>query len=157
MIHGADDLADSEGSSESGDKPSEAHEEGDLEYVSDRGQVTAQNTSDFEKGNIPQLPTLSEVEGHSTSHESHPVMRNSPGPSPTPPIPHVDASTNNHFTIDAPETRAGRKRKTRDLHSMLVVCMCGQAVSESEILQNRDVIKCRRIGCETSWVSQNVK
>ncbi|KAF8230992.1 hypothetical protein L208DRAFT_1279162 [Tricholoma matsutake] len=48
-------------------------------------------------------------------------------------------------------TRAGQKRKARDLYLILVVCTCGQAVSESEISQNMGIIKCKCTGCETGW------
>ena len=71
------------------------------------------------------------------------------------PVARVDA-TDSYFTVDAPETRAGRKRKARDLHSILAVCTSGHAVSEDEILQNSGIIMCRRAGCETGWVSQIV-
>ena len=78
----------------------------------------------------------------------------SPIPLPTSPIPHIDASAENQFTVNALETWAGWKCKTHDLHSMLAVCACGQAVLESEISYNRDIIMCHCAGCEMGWVSQ---
>jgi hypothetical protein len=161
MIQGIEDPDNGESSSESGNGSSEGHEKADLvEYPSDTdgGQVTVQDaphSSYSEMGSkILQLQTLVEVEDHSASPGSPPAMRKSPTPRLAPLMQHVDASTENPFTVEAPETRAGRKRKARDLHSILVVCTCGEAVSESEISQNRDIIRCRRAGCETGWVSQ---
>ena len=81
----------------------------------------------------------------------------SPSPSSALDLPTIptDTRTNTEslFTVDASMTRAGRKRKALDLYSLLVVCTCGQAVLESEISQNTGVIKCKRAGCETGWVS----
>ncbi|KAF8226707.1 hypothetical protein L208DRAFT_1366867 [Tricholoma matsutake] len=97
------------------------------------------------------MSTSARVGGCSTTPGSPSTTLSPPIPLPAPPIPRVDALTENQFTVDAPETRAGRKRKTRDLRSVLVVCTCGQAVLESKISQNGDVIMCRRAGCETGW------
>ena len=57
-------------------------------------------------------------------------------------------SATNQFMVDAPTMRVGRKRRGHDLHSILVVCTCGHAVSENEIEKNEDVIKCKWAGCE---------
>lgn len=54
------------------------------------------------------------------------------------------------FTVNAPETRVGRKRKAKDLSTMLEVCTCGNKVEELERLE---AIQCKRAGCETGWVS----
>ena len=89
--------------------------------------------------------------------ETTPTLLNPPLASPTPGLATalpLDASSDNPFTVDAPETRTGRKRKTRDLHAILAVCTCGDAVSESEITRDENVIECRRTGCETGWVSE---
>lgn len=64
-------------------------------------------------------------------------------------MPTIDPTMDGQFTVDTPMTRVGRKRKARDLYSMLVVCTCGQAVTESEISRNANVIKCKRAGCES--------
>lgn len=66
-------------------------------------------------------------------------------------------SATNQFTVDAPTMWVGWKRRGRDLHSILVVCTCGHAVSENEIEKNEDVIKCKWAGCETGWVSESCK
>jgi hypothetical protein len=66
-------------------------------------------------------------------------------------------SATNQFTVDAPTTWVGQKRRACDLHSILVVCTCGHVVSENEIEENEDVIKCKRAGCETGWVSESCK
>jgi hypothetical protein len=57
------------------------------------------------------------------------------------------------FTLDGPATRIGRKRKARDLHAILEVCVCGQAVTDGEASSGEGVIRCRSVGCETGWVS----
>ena len=66
-------------------------------------------------------------------------------------------SATNQFMVDAPTMRVGRKRRGHDLHSILVVCTCGHAVSENEIEKNKDVIKCKQAGCEMGWVSESCK
>jgi hypothetical protein len=153
-----------EGASEPSNRLTKQDLARDLEYLSGNAQVTSSKDVDVEDGDIP-----------ATTHGQMPVTEanNSPAPQPdhipaTPnqaaaqpaalPVPGVDAMdvSDNQFTVDAPETRAGRKRKTRDLHSILSVCTCGHAVSEDEILQNTDTIMCQRPGCETGWVSQIV-
>lgn len=53
--------------------------------------------------------------------------------------------------IDAPATRSGRIRRTRDF-AMLSVCTCGEAVSPDEISTGEKVIQCKKTGCETRWV-----
>jgi hypothetical protein len=71
-------------------------------------------------------------------------------------MPTADPTMDGQFTVDAPITRVGRKRKAQDLQSILVVCTCGQAVLESEISQDANIIKCKHAGCETGWVSQMI-
>ena len=58
------------------------------------------------------------------------------------------ASATNQFMVDAPTTWVGQKRRAHNLHSILMVCICGQAVSENEIEENDNVIKCKQAGCE---------
>jgi hypothetical protein len=36
---------------------------------------------------------------------------------------------------------------------MLLECACGAVVTQDEISAERDVIRCRRLGCEMKWVS----
>ena len=96
---------------------------------------------------------------------SQPVL---PGPlvePPAPPNPMADdlptadlaAITNggdNHpFNLDGPATCIGRKRKARDLHAILEVCMCGQVVTDGEVSNGEGIIRCKSVGCETGWVS----
>jgi hypothetical protein len=152
-----EDSANNEDGSKNGDEGSAEREEGELKYLSGERQVTLRNVSDNEDGNIPAIPpflTPVLAGDHPPSSLGAPAMPDPPTPLPVPPMTHVDGLMDNNFVLDAPETRVGRKRKTRDLHSMLVVCTCGQAVTEDEISQARDVIMCRRAGCETGWVSQ---
>jgi hypothetical protein len=58
----------------------------------------------------------------------------------------------NLFTQEAPTTRAGHIRCTHDF-AMLSECTCRAVVTQDEISAERDVICCRRLGCETKWVS----
>ncbi|KAF8054223.1 hypothetical protein FPV67DRAFT_1763516 [Lyophyllum atratum] len=55
------------------------------------------------------------------------------------------------FLLDGPETRVGRKRKTRDVNAMLSVCICGKTVSKEEQKARDLAIECKRVGCETGW------
>lgn len=59
----------------------------------------------------------------------------------------------NPFTVDAPKTRSGRIRRTRDLGNTSE-CTCGNVVSPEEISAAVGVIECKRAnrGCETKWV-----
>ena len=66
-------------------------------------------------------------------------------------------SATNQSMVDAPMMWVGQKRRAHDLHSILMVCTCGQPVSENEIEENEDVIKCKQAGCETGWVSESCK
>jgi hypothetical protein len=112
-------------------------------------------------GNSPILPQfLTSVQDNqadgSPTPASPPAILDHPILQTLPTTPTVDPTMDGQFTVDAPMTRVGRKWKARDLQSILVVCTCGQAVSESEISQNANVIKCKRAGCETGWVSQMI-
>jgi len=140
------DPENSEGGDESGEEENDKHSEQDLEYLSGDAQVTSGNNG-VRDGDVPAT-----MEGQMTATKDHhsPVPNHvptTPNPITSPPVDAID----NQFTVDTPETRAGRKWKTRDLHSILAVCTCGQAVSEDEILQNRDIIMCQRAGCEMGW------
>jgi len=153
-----ENVADDESSSKSGDEEICVQEEEDLEYLSNEGQVSTCNRSNFENGDIPQCSMSIQLEDPSSTLGSPTTMLSPLMPSPIPLpasfIPCIDASAENQFTVNAPETQAGKKHKTHDLHSMLAVCTCGQAVSESEILHNWDIIMCCHGGCEMGWVSQ---
>jgi len=73
-------------------------------------------------------------------------------------LPTIEISDDHRFSLDGPVTRIGRKRKARDLHSILQVCTCGQTVHEGEKQGEKsrdDVIQCKAVGCETVWVSVN--
>ena len=65
-----------------------------------------------------------------------------------------ETSSDNHpFNLDGPATCIGRKRKARDLHAILEVCMCGQVVTDGEVSNGKGIIRCKSVGCETGWVS----
>jgi hypothetical protein len=68
-------------------------------------------------------------------------------------LPTVEIDDDHQFSLDGPATRIGQKRKARDLHSILQVCMCGQTVQEDEKSRGEGVIQCHVTGCETVWVS----
>ena len=92
----------------------------------------------LEGSNIPAIPLNSSSTMAPTEHQlplsgNNPAMVGPPSPLPMPSAT-FNASMDNQFILDAPETQVGRKWKTCDLHFMLVVCMCGQAVSENKIL-----------------------
>lgn len=57
------------------------------------------------------------------------------------------------FSLDGPAMCIGRKRKARDLPSILQVCTCGNTVQGGEKSSHEGVIQCKTVGCETGWVS----
>jgi hypothetical protein len=61
----------------------------------------------------------------------------------------------NTFMVDAPKTRSGRVCCARDF-AMLSVCTCGESVSDEEVAAYRDIIQCKKAGCETKWVSTSM-
>ena len=105
---------------------------------------------------------------HSPEPWSPPPLPQSPPIEPAPASPKVpvdnlprsaptNEGTDNHpFTLDGPITHIGRKQKGRDLHAILEVCTCGEAVTDEEISTNKGIIRCESAGCETRWVSQNI-
>jgi hypothetical protein len=155
------DLENSEDSHKSGEGGSDKLSKQNLEYLSGNAQVTISKDVDVENGDIPATThgqmSVTEAKNSPVRQPDHILAIPNQAVAQTAlPVPIIDAMdiSDNQFTINAPETRAGRKRKTRDLHSILSVCTCGHAVSEDEILQNTDIIMCQRAGCETGWVSQ---
>ena len=50
--------------------------------------------------------------------------------------------------IDSEPTRAGRKRKAKDMTG-LSVCLCGEHAKPDDV----GSIRCRKTGCATIWVS----
>lgn len=69
-------------------------------------------------------------------------------------LPTVETNEDhNQFSLDGPATRIGRKRKARDLPSILQVCTCGNTVQGGEKSSHEGVIQCKTVGCETGWVS----
>ena len=62
------------------------------------------------------------------------------------------AIRDNLFTQEVPTTRAGHICCAHDF-TMLSECTCGAIVTQDEISAEHDVIRCRRPGCETIWVS----
>jgi hypothetical protein len=74
----------------------------------------------------------------------------------TPPVANASDNRNekqpgNPSSLTAPETRAGRKRKAKDISTILGVCNCGDHISEEQYAD--DSIACKRAGCETCRVS----
>ena len=65
----------------------------------------------------------------------------------------TEGDTNHLFALDGPVTRIGRKQRARDLHAILEGCVCGETVTERDILNGEGVIQCKSVGCETEWVS----
>ena len=120
---------------------------GSVEYIDTRNSPISPQFSTSVQDNQVDGPPMS---------ASPPAILDQPILQTITAIPTVDPTMDGQFTVDAPMTRVGRKRKARDLQSILVVCTCGQAVSESEISQNANVIKCKHAGCETGWVSQMI-
>lgn len=152
---GIEAAASSEGGSESEDKDKNDADEMGMLF---REQASTGNGTDIEDRNVPAttqppIPTHAIGPGDYSSSGGMSIRLRSPSPVPG---PLLDASSGNPFTVSALETRTGRKRKTRDLHAMLAVCTCGEAVTENEIAQDENVIDCRRAGCETGWVSEIV-
>jgi hypothetical protein len=68
-------------------------------------------------------------------------------------LPPIETDDDHQFSLDGPATRIGRKRKARDLPSILQVCTCGQTVQGDEKLSGEGVVQCKATGCETVWVS----
>ena len=114
----------------------------------------SQNSSPSHENTSDRCPTMPASPLAITDHPAIPTGVMMPPPSNR----ILDAmSATNQFTVDAPTMWVGRKRRGRDLHSILVVCTCGHTVLENEIERNEDVIKCKRAGCETGWVSESCK
>lgn len=87
-------------------------------------RVISASLEDIEDRNSPISPQLStsiqESQVESPPMPASPLaVLNEPIPQTVVTMPLVDPRTDGQFTIDAPKTRAGRKRKGRDLHSML--------------------------------------
>jgi hypothetical protein len=68
-------------------------------------------------------------------------------------MPATAANDENLFTIEAPQTRAGRSRRTRNLEE-LFVCECGSPVGKEDINKRANAIQCKKSDCETRWVSR---
>jgi len=67
--------------------------------------------------------------------------------------PDDDQHPASEFNLDGPATRIGQKRRARNLQAILEVCTCGQCVTQEEIANSQNTIKCTSIGCETQWVN----
>ncbi|KAG6817760.1 hypothetical protein H0H93_007034 [Arthromyces matolae] len=59
------------------------------------------------------------------------------------------------FPIEASTTRSGRKRKAKDLNSILEVCVCGNIVDESLRDDHEATIRCAKKDCTTQWGSSH--
>ncbi|KAF8058599.1 hypothetical protein FPV67DRAFT_1565461 [Lyophyllum atratum] len=72
-----------------------------------------------------------------------------------PPNNSMHEETDDVFRFEAAETRVGgRKRRARDLNAILTVCICGKKVSAEERQRENVALECKRVGCETGWVSK---
>jgi hypothetical protein len=60
---------------------------------------------------------------------------------------HNEEQPGNPFSLTAPETRAGRKCKAKDISTILGVCNCGDHISEEQYAD--DSIACKRAGEST--------
>ena len=114
----------------------------------------SQNSSPSHENMSDQCPTMPASPSAITDHPAMPTSITM-----MPPSNRMlnSASTTNQFMVDAPMMQMGQKRRACDLHSFLMVCTCGQVVSENEIEENGDVIKCKHAGCEMGWVSESCK
>ena len=105
----------------------------------------------------PELPIPGPAEIPPLS--AHPNSSSMPAEAPLLPettaarLPTTETDDDHQFSLDGPATRIGRKRKARDLPSILQVCTCGKTVQEAEKSSHEGVIQCKAVGCETVWVS----
>ena len=67
-------------------------------------------------------------------------------------MPATTANDENLFTIEAPQARAGRSCRTRNLEE-LFVCECRSPVGKEDINKRANAIRCKKSDCETRWVS----
>jgi hypothetical protein len=68
-------------------------------------------------------------------------------------LPTIETDIDHQFSLDGLATRIGRKRKAKDLPSILQVCTCGKTVQEADKSSHGGVIQCKAVRCETVWVS----
>lgn len=62
------------------------------------------------------------------------------------------ATNQSEFTIEAPPTRIGRTRKSRNMDE-LNECLCGLAVAQEDRVNNSmTAVQCGYRGCEPGWV-----
>lgn len=66
----------------------------------------------------------------------------------------ITMNSENLFTMEAPQTRVGRSRRTHNL-AELFVCECGSPVRKENIDGRVNAIQCKKSDCETRWVSKS--
>jgi hypothetical protein len=108
----------------------------EIEQESDVSDESSAKESDDEPGN----------DENDLQHAPIPALPSSPGHQ-TVEVGRSDEEDT--FSLVAPKTRAGRKRKARDIGAILAVCNCGERVSEDD---SDAYIACKRAGCETRLV-----
>jgi hypothetical protein len=126
--------------------------------------LQAKSISGNNEDSVQRLPEPSTPSPADNPPFSAPPLPKSPGSvipaqgSPDPPeaaaaeLPMIETNDDHQFSLDGPATRIGRKRKARDLPSILQVCTCGNTVNGEEKASHERVIECKAVGCETGWV-----
>jgi hypothetical protein len=146
-LEGHEGMLDNEHFVSTTEQGTQSSEDMDSPRISQNSSISHENMSDW----CPTMPTSPSA---TTDHTAIPISITMMPPSDR----MLDAtSATNQFMVDAPMTWVGWKRRACDLHSILMVCTCGQAVLENEIEENEDVIKCKWAGCEMGWVSESCK
>jgi hypothetical protein len=129
------------------DEDSVNHYSEELKSQSSRSH-TGDEAGNSEKGTNEEVPIRN-------GREDSPRRNTSPDSASSsqaiaPPAVQTEPIVDEHeFLINGPATRIGRKRRTKDVLSMIRDCVCGVSVRDDE----GAAIKCKRTGCETGWVS----
>lgn len=62
------------------------------------------------------------------------------------------------ITTTTPESLRGRpirsaRKRMAEVLTELSECACGRQVTDEEVVNREGVVKCKKTGCETQWVS----